>query len=119
MSSDSDSCVEEHPSIDELKAWKVVELKDWLQKHNINKLGTKSKEILMNKVYRAMSNCKSSDDSDTEDSIPTDDTEVIPPVHTLVLPWETMIHSHVPDMTLKDVDCYFRYKKNPVTGQKK
>ena len=51
MSTDSD--VEEHIiSVDELSNWKVAELKEWLEKRNLKKSGLK--EVLVKRVYRAM-----------------------------------------------------------------
>jgi hypothetical protein len=51
MSSDSevDNDAEAHLSLDELKLWKVAELKEWLSQRGLKKSG--SKDVLVNRVY--------------------------------------------------------------------
>lgn len=51
MSSDSEKENETNLSLDELKTWKVAELKEWLTKRG-GKNG--NKDILINRIYRGV-----------------------------------------------------------------
>lgn len=50
MSSDSEIENETNPSLDELKTWKMAELKEWLTKRGMKK--SSNKDILINRIYR-------------------------------------------------------------------
>ena len=57
------------PDIEELRKWKVEQLKFWLVKHGLKRSG--SKEVLIKRVYRANQNLVDSDfsDSSSDDSL--------------------------------------------------
>ncbi|VDI62943.1 Hypothetical predicted protein [Mytilus galloprovincialis] len=108
MSSDSESeCQEEHLSLAELLKWKVPELKDWLEKRNLKKSGLK--DTLVKRVYRAMSNGDS--DFSAEESFP------VIPIDLVSNPWKPLDFTDIPEISIKDVDSYLMYHKNPTTGE--
>lgn len=112
MSSDSEIENETNPSLDELKTWKVAELKEWLTKRGMKKSG--NKDILINRIYRGMKDCLDSDESCDNDS-EANCSECLP-IHLVIENWKTIENDNIPDMTIKDVDAYFLYHKNPATG---
>lgn len=112
MSSNSEIENETNPSLDELKTWKVAELKEWLTKGEMKKSG--NKDILTNKIYRGMKDCLDSDES-CDNGSEAKCSECLP-IHLVIGNWKTIENDNIPDMTIKDVDAYFLYHKNPATG---
>jgi len=105
MSSDSE-CLEEQLSLEDLSKWKVTDLKEWLEERNLKKSGLK--DVLVKRVYRAMANVES-DFSDEE-------IKDVVPIHLVSHPWKPLEFTDIPDISTKDVDSYFMYHKNPMTG---
>ncbi|XP_063397961.1 uncharacterized protein LOC134708342 [Mytilus trossulus] len=99
-----------HSSLPELKLWKVTKLQEWLEKHKLKKSGLK--EVLVNRVYRAMSGYMDSDPDSSDENLGED----LIPVHE-ISNWKTLDFSDIPNgLASKDVDGYFLYQKNPTTG---
>ncbi|XP_062585923.1 uncharacterized protein LOC134247608 [Saccostrea cucullata] len=121
MSSDSESDVEseyhdadKHLSLDELKSLRVAELKEWLSQRGLKRSG--NKDVLINRVYRAMSNGIDSDEASDTNDFPSKSDESIVPVQTLSKDWKSIESEDIPDISIKDIDAYFLYHKNPTGG---
>lgn len=102
ISSDSEIENETNPSLDELKTWKVVELKEWLTKRGMKKSG--NKDILINRIYRGMKDCLDSDES-CDNGCEANYSECLP-IHLVIGNWNTIENDNIPDITFKDVDAY-------------
>lgn len=103
MSSDSEKENETNLSLDELKTWKVAELKEWLTKRG-GKNG--NKDILINRIYRGVGgvkDCLDSDESCDNDS-EANCSECLP-IHLVIENWKSIENDNIPDMTIKDVDA--------------
>lgn len=72
-----------HSSLPELKLWKVTKLQEWLEKHKLKK--SELKDVLVNRVYRAMSGYIDSDPDSSDESL---DDDLIP-AHE-ISNWKTM-----------------------------
>lgn len=64
---DSDSTGIPCLTLDDLRSWKVKALKEWLEQHSLKRSGTK--DILVNRVYRAMQNLEDSDISSSNEDL--------------------------------------------------
>lgn len=99
-----------HPSFQELKSWKVAKLQEWMEIHRLKKSGLN--EVLVNRVFRAMSSCVDSDPDSLDESV----VEDLVPIH-LITKWKTLHFTDIPrGLASRDVDSYFMYQQNPVTG---
>lgn len=102
---------------DTLSGWKKKDLEKWLADHNKKKSG--KKQVLIHRIIRSLqfdnSDSESDEDSSSDDT--NDGTDAIPEFETVKVGWETISTSSCPPTRQEDVDNYFIYNKNPVTGK--
>ena len=114
MSNASDSDSEDAEcflSVQELKNWKVTDLREWLRAKNLKISGTK--ETLVNRVYRALTSGQESGEDDGIDAV----TCNIQDFELLKDDWKKIDTLDIPPLQVKDVDNYFHYQKNPTLNR--
>lgn len=109
---DSEIENETNPSLDELKTWKVAELKEWLTIRGMKQSG--NKDILINRIDRGVKDCLDSDKS-CDNDCEANCSECLP-IHLVIGNWKTIENDNIPVITIKDVDAYCLNHKNPATG---
>ena len=111
--------IEAIPTLDELKKWKVKELKNWLIDHGLKRSGNKN--ILVKRVFRAFQNLFDSDSdiSDEEDSSPYNScSEKTFQKLENCSEWTGISHDNLPSITDKDIENYYMFQKNPMSGRR-
>ena len=111
MSSSEDSGGEDRRTYGDIESMKAKELQQWLKEHNCKRSGNKA--VLINRVWRAMNGDSTSESSDSD----TDIDATIPPWNDEN--WKQLETHLIPPISSKDVDNYFLYQKNPVSGKKR
>ena len=114
-SQSEDEC--DMPDIEELRKWKVNQLKSWLVKHGLKRSG--SKEVLIKRVYRAYQNLVDSDfsDSSSDDSLDENRTRVqFSDLDSEK--WSVASSDCLPGLLSRDVEYYYLFTKNPLSGKR-
>ncbi|XP_069134924.1 uncharacterized protein [Argopecten irradians] len=101
------------PSLEDIQKWKYTKLQEWLVKHKLKKSGVK--KVLVNRVFRAMSHSMESDSDEGVNATQNDNLEVLP-INKVDSAWKVLNSSDIPPLEMRDVDNYFLYQKNPITG---
>jgi hypothetical protein len=95
-----------------LRTWLVKDLKEWCKERKLNISG--KKEILAQRVYRAMtfreSDSENDGSSDNEDGMT--DIDLSRPST-----WVAMTTDDIPPVRIEDVRNYFIFHKNPISGK--
>jgi hypothetical protein len=110
-SEDADSDNESLTTLPELRSWTKNRLQDELRKRRKKISGKKS--VLVNRLFKAYSGDTTSDDTDSDSDhdidVPTSsDTQ-----------WREVDVKSIPPVKKDDIDNYFLFRKNPITGRKK
>ena len=118
MESDAYSSSEEQDNIlskEEISKWKVKELKKWLEEHNLKKSG--SKDVLVNRVFRKYNSGNLTSDSDTPDEDEPDlNTSKEDFCNLTGNDWIIATNDNLPTITDRDIENYFMFQKNPLSG---
>ena len=103
------------PTLEDLQQWKKKRLIDALSRRGKKISGNKPQLII--RFFKALNEEDSS--SNDEDSDDTDcDTDVLfPGIHDPF--WCEVLTDSIPPIKQDDIDNYFVYRKNPITGQQK
>lgn len=94
-----------------LSAWTKKKLVAWLVDHKKKKSG--NKKVLVDRILRSVR----FDDSDSDWGSDTDEEYTVPSISSLDNNWEPLLTNLCPPLRSEDVDNYFLFNKNPVTGK--
>ena len=94
------------PDIEELRKWKVKQLKSWSVKHGLKRSG--SKEVLIKRVYRAYQNLVDSDFSDSSSDDSLDENRTCVQFSELDSEkWSVASSDCLPGLLSRDVEYYY------------
>ena len=104
--------------IEELRKWKVKKLKSWLiVQHGLKRSG--SEEVLIKRVYKAYQNLVDSDFSDSSSDDSLDKNRTCVQFSDLDSEkWSVASSDCLPGLLSRDVEYYYLYTKNPLSGKR-
>ena len=114
------SCIEDNPILDEetLQSWKKKDLVKWLEKRKKKKSG--NKRVLIHRIIRSLTfDCSDDSDDTSGTSESEEELDNLPQFEALNDDWQDISTGLCPPLREDDVENYYIYNKNPLTGKSK